>query len=244
METGVSGDWKEAFARAAADRRAHAHRRHDELERERKDREARKDRENDTADETGVVAVVAVLATHDQITEFTGQLDEMNAALVEALTENSEALRQARARLEGILGRAHRLPDGRAVFRTEDGLRVVAESGEDVTDIVAPDEIDPGTPTWEDYATARDEDAALEAEREALLDYQERVDEARERVADGDMTADDLEDLQTQLEEDMPEAVRARLADPDLTETPEPAGPAAINLGALRAGLTGATAGR
>ena len=240
METGVSQDWKDVFARAATDRWTYAHRRRDELERERKDREARKDRENDAGDESGVVAVVAVLATQDQITEFAGQLDEADAALVEALTENSEALRQARARLEEILSRAHRLPDGRAVFRTEDGLRVIAESGEDVTDIIAPDEIDPGTPTWEDYATARDEDAALEAEQEALLDYQRRIDEARERVAAGDMTAEELEDLQAQLEEEMPEAVRARLDGRDPSDTPEPA---AVNLDALRQGLAGATAG-
>ena len=243
METGDSQDWKEVFARAATDRRAHAHRRRDELERERKDREARKDRENDAGDETGVIAIVALLATQDQVTEFTGQLDEMDAALVEALTDNSEALRQARARLEEILSRAYRLPDGRAVFLTEDGLRVIAESGEDVTDIIAPDEIDPGTPTWEDYTSARDEDAALEAEREALLDYQERIDEARERVAAGDMTVEELEDLQAQLEEELPEAVRARLDGWDPSDTPEPAGPAAVNLDALRAGLTGATAG-
>lgn len=244
METGSSQNWKEAFARAADHRHAVIRRRENELERDRRERqEARKDRQHDDANDAGVVTVAVVLASTEQIDAFNTQLDDMDAALVEALTENSEALRQARARFEEILGRAHRLPDGRAVFRTEDGLRVISETGEDVTDIIAPDEIDPGKPTWEDFDNVIQEQARLHAEQEELLDYQRRVDEARERVAEGDLTADELDDLQAGLEQDMPEAVRTRLADPDLAETPEPATPATVNLDALRQGLAGATAG-
>ena len=243
METGFSQDWKESFSRAADHRHAVIRRRENELERDRRERqEARKDRQHDDANDAGVVTVAVVLATTEQIDAFNTQLDDTDAALVEALTENCEALRQARARLEEILGRAHRLPDGRAVFRTEDGLRVISETGDDITDIIAPDEIDPTRPTWEAFDTVVQEQATLHAEQEDLLDYQRRVDEARDRVADGDLTTDELDDLQAGLEQHMPEAVRSRLADQDLAETPEPATPAAVNLDVLRQGLTGVAA--
>lgn len=43
------------------------------------------------------------------------------------------------------------------------------------------------------------------------LGYQQQLDDAREALAEGEITQDELEALHADLIEDMPEAVRARL---------------------------------
>ena len=51
----------------------------------------------------------------------------------------------------------------------------------------------------------------LTAERDMVLDYQTKLDEARERLEAGDLTQDEFDRLHEELVADMPEAVRNQI---------------------------------
>jgi len=157
-------------------------------------------------------AVQTLLATPERIEAFTVKLDRYDTATVEALLANEEELRLVTDRIDEALDQAVQLPDGRRVFKTLDGTRVFDEHGEELS----PDEIDPAAipnykkafePYWSDVQQRR----GLEAERTDLLRFQEKLDDARDRLDDKDLTADALDDLERDIDAAMPERLR-RLA--------------------------------
>lgn len=98
------------------------------------------------------------------------------------------------------------------MFRTEDGTQVFDEFGQEVTR----DELDPilisdEHPVWEDFQPQFARKNILTEQRNALLDYQQQLDEAREALVEGEITEAELEELQAMLIADMPKSVRARL---------------------------------
>ena len=151
-----------------------------------------------------------VIATDEQIAAFTVKLDTYDAATIEALMENERALEQVREELRIMLDKAYVLPDGRRVFKTEDGTRVFDEYGEEISDF-DPALIEDWRPHWEEYDAKTDEHRVLEQERRELLDYQGELDEARERAAEDGLTEAELEDLELRIEQDMPDAVKRHL---------------------------------
>jgi len=108
------------------------------------------------------------------------------------------------------------MEDGHRVFLTEDQTQAFDENGTEVTR----DEFDFGlvpknSPTWKTIMRARSEKDTLLAdykaanvEREQILEFQEKVDAARERVADGKMSNDELDDLGGELSEATPASVK------------------------------------
>ena len=134
-----------------------------------------------------------------QVTAFRQKLDLYDAANTQDLLLNSENLAKARAMLASILARAYVHSDGRRLFRTRDGTQVFDEFGEDMTDEVDPDLIEEGRPTWEDYLPSLEAKSALEAERDGLIERQGRIDAARDRIDDEDLTVDELDALDADL---------------------------------------------
>lgn len=251
MEATVSESWKDVFTRAAMHRRERMERFQQEQERRKQQKEARQDKEDEIAEDIDFVASTVALATGQQISAFSKRLDAYDTALVEALEANEQALQRSRENVDEMLSRAYELEDGRRVFRTEDGQQVIDEFGAEVgADVIHPDEIDPTRPTWDEFDAAQGEWTGLQQERTELLEFQEQVDAARERLDEDGLTADELDELRTSLEERMPEAVRQRV-DPEYAPAPQPAqqpAPAGnagsgIDLEALRRGVTAATAG-
>jgi|GEM_PF-2994351 len=234
-------NWTKDFAQAAAlsdsRRRRLTERFRDEHDRQRQDHKKRDDEARDWTDDMVVQAVV--LATQEQIAAMRAQLDAYDVAVTAALMENAEKLDAARADVDDMLDRAHRLPDGRRVFRSADGERVFDEFGNDVTDQISPDEIDPSRPTWAEFAAGLERQQMLEQERTELLTFQAQVDQARQRLDSGTLTQQDLDRMRADLEADMPAAVRRQLApeEPDQTppETAAPAQP--LDLDAMRRDL-------
>ena len=149
-----------------------------------------------------------IMATQAQIESFEVRLDTYDQATVEALMENQELLDAVNDRIDAMLSQAYVMEDGRRVFRTEDGTQVFDEHGE-----LSPDEIDPSLPTWEAYAPLMHESARLTAERTEILEFQDRLDDAREQIAEGEISEADLEALDADLLEAMPDAVRAHVPD-------------------------------
>ncbi|SEL40911.1 hypothetical protein SAMN04487976_1085 [Xaviernesmea oryzae] len=166
-----------------------------------------KKRDHDTAD-----AIETALAPPRAIIEFRSELDTYDTKTVEALMENRDALDRVEDQIEIMLGQAQVLPDGRRVFKTQDGKRVFDEHGQEIAStVIDATSIDDKKPKWEVFKGVNDEEARLTAERQALLDYQQRLDAARERLDKGEITNAELGRLKADLAETMPEAVRQKL---------------------------------
>lgn len=189
----------------------------------------RRDQIADKAEETlfETVAAIVVAASVAEISAAQAKIYRYDEATIKAFSENQIAMDEAKELLANIelhiqqmLGRAYVMDDGRRVFLTVDRAQAFDEHGVEVL----PDELDfdlvpPDAPTWESFsgaldaqATARQEYEALEAERQAILDFQEKADAAGERLADGDISTAELDDLDTELSQAMPPSVRKHIS--------------------------------
>lgn len=178
-------------------------------EEERQRRERREEARNDDA-ELMDFAMVAVSAS--EMAQFRIEIDRYDAAAITALQENERALMEVRERLDAMLAKAHVLPDGRRVFKTEDGLRVFDETGIELgVETIDPDMIEDWRPRAEGYLTEFERAQELIAERDQILTYQQKLDGARERLDAGDLTQDEFDRLRRELVADMPEAVRDQI---------------------------------
>ncbi|MEP5730830.1 MAG: hypothetical protein ABJL67_15840 [Sulfitobacter sp.] len=178
-------------------------------------------------DTTSALSAAVAFASEVQIAEFKVKLDTYDKATVEALMKNQELLDEVQARLEDLRDRAYVLEDGRRVFRTEDGAQVFDEYGTEV----GQDEIDPimigdDRPSWEAFSEGLEQEAALTAERTQILEFQDEVDAARERVDGGEISEAELAELDAELLEMMPDAVRGHA---DLAPVNDVAAPDADN---------------
>lgn len=176
-------------------------------ERERRDEQADEKRERDEA-----AAFDRVLATAEDIASFRVDLDTYDTETVEALMDNQEALDVLRGKVDGMLDEATVLPDGRRAFKTKDRQRVFDEHGQELApEVIDPSSIDSKKPDWETFQASMDERIRLTEQRHELSTYQAKLDEARERLDKGEITAKELKTLKADLAADMPDAVRKKL---------------------------------
>lgn len=88
-------------------------------------------------------------ATLEQVSHFHERLDRYDTGVVHALMDNRQALYQADDTLADIRRRASVLPDGRRVYRSENGQHVFDDTGNSVgRDVIDPTAISPGAPSW------------------------------------------------------------------------------------------------
>lgn len=174
----------------------------------------RKEKVADDAEQSLLDLVTTVaLATAIEIKTFHAKLDVYDEATVIALMENQQLLDVINEQIADMLSRAHVLEDGRRVFKTEDGIQVFDEHGEQIDEaIIHPDAISDDKPTWEAYAKKRDIRDTLINERKELLEYQEKLDHAREHSNSDDFTVEELDGLDSELEADMPPAVAKHIS--------------------------------
>lgn len=178
----------------------------------REDRARTKKQEERLEQDLDTLATAFVAASEEAIQIFETKLNTYDQATVFALMENQALLDEVQARLDTMLDRAHVLDDGRRVFKSRDGSFVIDEYGEQVT----AQEIDPmiipdSKPSAEDYLSAFEAKQELMAEREKLLEFQDKIDNAREKIADGEISESDLENLDAELLDAMPASVRSHV---------------------------------
>ncbi|WP_299971478.1 hypothetical protein [uncultured Roseobacter sp.] len=165
--------------------------------------------------------LTALLVTGD--TKYAARLQELNervdlhsSATIEALLENQERLDAIEQRMDHMLSEAYVLPDGRRVFKSEDGVRVEDEFGAVVSaSEVDPDSIEDYRPSLETWEAAYEQKQALNDERAELIEYQNKLDQAQTLIDQGGLSADDFDDLDNLMTSDVPDAVRARLPSSD-----------------------------
>ncbi len=189
----------------------------------REDKVQREEAEAKLEENVSSFATGIIVATELEIQAFEAKLDTYDAATVTALMENQKQLDTVNAQIEAMLAQAYVMEDGRRVFKSEDGSRVIDEHGKDVSpDELDFDLIDSNLPTAEDFEKNIDISVKLEARKNELVEYQEKLDDARERVSEGHLSAEDIEELNAELLEDMPEPVQAHVPGMEKT-TPDPA---------------------
>lgn len=221
MLVAVKGSLGQSFLRGANQRAyERALRQHHREQEER--REKRADAVEADAD---FIDLASVAITTEQAEVFQAELDIYQAATVEALLENEKALELVDDKLELLMRKAHVLEDGRRVFKTEDGLRVFDEDGNELgKEIIDPDDIADDRPRWETIEGILDQREALQSEREQLFDFQERLDSAQERLDSGEMTQKEFDRIREDLTSSAPEVIKSKV--PELfsdDEVPIPA---------------------
>lgn len=168
-------------------------------------------------------AAISVISTSD-ISDFKVELDLYDTATVTALQEKNIALEHVSEQLNPFLAKAHVLPDGRRVFKTEDGQRVFDEHGDELdAQTIEPDEIGDEKPYWEQVEPLVREQHRLIEERAELIRYQAKLDDARERLDAGDLTRAEFEETRETLKADMPDAVRGHVPGMEAKDTPSAA---------------------
>lgn len=200
--------WKAEFARSASSERQEEFRRLQLDEKRKRDkREEEKDKREDAEELLGLA-----MASDSQMAEFSVELDQYDTATVEALMDNEAALTKQREALRDMLNQAYVLPDGRKVFKSEDGQRVYDETGAQLQlKDVDPDLIEEWRPTSEQYLAGRNAEQALVQEHQQLIDFEQRVQTARERTEDGGMTVKEVEAMRRDLADSAPPAVHRRV---------------------------------
>ncbi len=159
------------------------------------------------------------LATEFAIAEFETKLDSYDEATVAALMENQELLEAVNVRILEMLNNAYVMDDGRRVFKTEDGTQVFDEFGKEVAaNELDFEEIGPERPTWEAFSAEVSLRNNLETERAQILEFQEKVDAARDQISEGEITADELNELDAELANALPPSVKAQLPGSDQPE--------------------------
>lgn len=188
--------WKKEFARSAA-YRAEQIRFSREADRQRKETL----RVDKTDDDLSDLAISVTLASDSQVLRLQTKLSDYRTATVESLMENERQLVEVRRRLDDMLSKAYVLPDGRRVFKTEDGLRVFDEHGVELgTDDINPDEIEDWRPRANGYLKDLKVEHALIEDREERLELLERIDAAEARIEAGDLTVEDIADIERELD--------------------------------------------
>lgn len=194
--------------------------------RERSRKERRDDQRDQLAEDLADLGMMMVSAS--EVAIFRAQLDTYDTATVIALQDNARALEEAQQRLDSILLRAHVLPDGRRVFKSEDGTRVFDEFGSRVdASTITPDAIMDHHPTWETYQHDLEAIKRLQIERNTLVEYQGKLDDARDRLNSGDMTRAEYTQLRDELEISMPDAVRRHVPGMEESASAAPDAPSA-----------------
>ncbi|PHR55183.1 MAG: hypothetical protein COA47_14395 [Robiginitomaculum sp.] len=201
------------------------------------DHERREKLEDRLDDQLLAFAVEVVMATELQLQQFNARLDSYDEATVVALMNNQQQLDLVQARIAVLLDQAYIMDDGRRVFKTEDGTQVFDEFGQEVdAETLDPSQISAAHPTWEKYSSNLREQTQLLAQRQEILEFQERLDEARDQTADGQISEAELDTLDAELLDMMPPSVREQVPGMEVpTSTPElsavfakPAAPAQV----------------
>jgi hypothetical protein len=156
-----------------------------------------------------------------QIADFRERLDHYDAAIVDALTDNRKALDDVSGKLDEMRTQAFALPDGRRLFKTEDGKQVFDENGIELkADSFDPDLISGAHPTWNAWKAQLEAKGHLEQDRAKLLEFQTKVDKARQESGKDGISKKELDGFGAALEKDMPDIVKQKLGLGDDTRAP------------------------
>jgi hypothetical protein len=155
-----------------------------------------------------------MMASQEQVAAFQRRLDRLERASYEALLETEEDLRKAEKARERTRERAFEIgtPDGkRKVYR--DGEIVRDDDGNVVSrETIRAEDIPANYPVWAERA--RDEQAVLRAQKRYydVVEFREQLQSTQEGAAEGGLSADEVDALESKVEAGIPYDVQRRLS--------------------------------
>ena len=183
--------------------------------------QSKEHRDRERARQTALEMLLASAEYAALYAETTDLLYRAEVATERTLREAKQALANAEGALNDMLDHANRLPDGTAVFKDADGNVRTADGSIIEGDALAGIVWNERASTYEKYL--RKKKAAEEARRQLDKIRRYQVDvlgHARDRLHDVDdpPSLEELDRLGTEIEEQMPDAVRAEVE--PVSETP------------------------
>ncbi|MEO0624673.1 MAG: hypothetical protein AAFU49_24210 [Pseudomonadota bacterium] len=165
---------------------------------------AKKARRDRIVYETALEMMLADPAYRARYEAFGKMLSLHETSAQQALDAALAELEAAEADLEVLQDKANTLPDGRRVYRTEDG-RIVDENGQVIDDTDAAGIVwKDGAPSYQDYLMAKNRADAARQRADAIRRYQVDVlGPARNRWEDPDrpITPGEMDDWQRRIED-------------------------------------------
>lgn len=157
--------------------------------------------------------IVTTLITSEQADLLQAEIDIWQEATVETVMNYDLLIERTESELALMLSQAHVLDDGRRVFKTEDGLQVFDEHGNELNhNIIHPDEISNSNPRWEQYQNAVDRLEELNQGRSDALVFQDKLDNIQDRLDNGEITQAEFEDLRQDLIDSAPQTIMGNAA--------------------------------
>ncbi len=138
------------------------------------------------------------MLSHEQRLQRLGKrLTELDRLSREALEEADLRVKRAKERLDDVHARANVTADGRRIYRTADGKRAFYENGVEATaDEIAAVTWKKDGPTWEQRQDgARNWNEAV-IQQDKARERVERIQEIKKQVESGQVTRDELEQLE------------------------------------------------
>lgn len=199
------------FALHAKDRHRKAHEHLQNMLRNKRVKREAEDDQNDFVD-----LVQMIMASDESITRFQDKIDEFRNNTVQNILDYQNQLDELKAEKAALLGNAHVLPDGRHVFRTEDGKNVFDEEGHKVDpDVITPSKISAKSTSWDHFSANRDETDKVKSKLNKEVTTLEKIDELQVELDNGKPTADKLKELNEQLDGLMAGSLEQEYAIPD-----------------------------
>lgn len=173
----------------------------------------------DAADAEFHALAEMAMASQERIAQFRQRIDLFDHANLAALRESDEKLQAAQQKRHDIRERAYEVTkaDGTAVKVYRDNEIVRDDGGSIVSpEIVDTDEIPASYPTWAQRLDAERDVRQAQQAYDEVVEYRELLNSARERLEDGKLSAEEVDELDIALVKDMPDAVRRHYEDPAL----------------------------
>lgn len=194
----------------------------------RQDQKIREDIAEEASQNSTVTAigVSVIIASEMQIAEFEAKLDVYDEATTTALMENQMEYEQLQrrmveieARLEGVWQHANIMPDGRRVFLNADQTQAYDEFGTKVSDEeYSYDQFQPHHMPVDNFlghlkerGEVHDAMSNNRQERDKIHEFDDQKNQHREELAQGGITEDRLDEMDSELLEMMPPSVSAHL---------------------------------
>lgn len=173
---------------------------------------------------------LAAMVWNETFDRIAHEINTLSEATQIALSNARQEAQQAAEELREIQDRATTLPDGRRVYRDEDG-NVYTEDGNRLSpDQAAGIQWAEGATTWNEYLNARKRQQETAQNVEDIERYRDRIEALRQRLQSatpGNPSQEELERLESELDQGMPAAVRKE-RDRLMSERPEPESRAAV----------------
>lgn len=143
------------------------------------------------------------MASQERIAEFHRRLERLERETYEAMIEAEEKLREARKELDELRERAYEIvmPDGRKTKVYRDGDKVIEEDGTLVDpDIIGAEDVPENFPTGDQLRSMRSRVEIVEKDYKKKVSDFASVGEARERLGNGEIGAEELQELEESIE--------------------------------------------